>query len=66
MRNIEHARVGGIFLYAKLHLHMVPQHLPQFDPQQVPQCSHLKWQLYGLHEDERNSHNHAYVNPLLI
>jgi hypothetical protein len=26
----------------------------------------LIWQLHGLHVDDKNSHTHAYVNPLLI
>ncbi len=43
-----------------------PQHVPEFDLQQVVQCLHLIWQLYGLHKDEKNSHDRAYVNPLLI
>jgi hypothetical protein len=69
MWNIEHAMQGGIFLYAKLHLHMEPQgpqHLPEFDSPQVAQFPHFIWKLYGLHEDEKNSHDHAYVTPLLI
>jgi hypothetical protein len=43
-----------------------PQHLPEFDSPQVAQFPHLIWKLYGLHEDDKNSHDHAYVNALLI
>ncbi len=43
-----------------------PQHLLQLDQPQVVQFAHLIWQLHGLHVDDKNSHTHAYVNPLLI
>ncbi len=43
-----------------------PQHLPKFDLPHVAQFPHLIWQLCGLLNDEKNSHNHAYMNPLLI
>ncbi len=43
-----------------------PQQLHEFDWPQVVQFAHLIWQFHGLHEDDKNSHGCANVNPLLI